>query len=44
MVGKRVVKLFDGIPYVGKITHHYPDPDGDQYSVKYDDGDCEDLE
>ena len=44
MVGKRVVKLFDGVSYVVRITTHYPDPDGDQYNVVYDDGDSHDLE
>ena len=44
MVGKLVTKLFDGVPYVGRITAHYPDPDGDQYNVVYEDGDSHDLE
>ena len=44
MVGKTVVKLFDDEPYVGEIKEHYPDPDGDQYKVVYEDGDTEDLE
>ena len=46
MIGKTVVRLFDGVPYVGEITKYYPDPDGDpdQYKVVYEDGDAEDLE
>lgn len=45
MIGTTVVKLFGGVPYVGKITKYYPDPtDDDQYQVVYEDGDEEDLE
>ena len=44
MVGKTVVKLFDDVPYVGKITEFHPDPDAeDLYHVLYEDGDAEDL-
>ena len=44
MVGKTVVKLFDDVPYVGKITEFHPDPDAeDHYHVLYEDGDAEDL-
>ena len=44
MIGKVVVKLFDGVPYIGKITRYTPDEDGDLYHVIYEDGDSEDLE
>ena len=45
MVGKRVVKLFDGAPFVGKITAIDVEEEGgaELYHVKYEDGDEEDL-
>ena len=42
MIGKNVVKLFDGVPYVGKIVSF--DTDDEFYNVEYEDGDREDLE
>ena len=42
MIGKKVVKLFGGVPYVGKISSF--DTESKFYQVKYEDGDGEDLE
>ena len=41
MIGKTVVKLFDDVPYVGKITSY--DDAKKWYKVTYEDGDEEEL-
>ena len=42
MIGKKVVKLFSGVPYVGTISSF--DTESKFYKVRYEDGDGEDLE
>ena len=42
MIGKKVVKLFGGVPYVGTISSF--DTESKFYKVGYEDGDGEDLE
>ena len=42
MVGKTIVKLFEGKPFVGKITSY--DPVEKYYKVLYEDGDQQELE
>ena len=42
MIGKKVVKLFGGVPYVGTISSF--DTETKFYKIRYEDGDGEDLE
>ena len=42
MIGKKVVKLFGGVPYVGTLSSF--DTESKCYQVEYEDGDDEDLE